>query len=333
VPHLKDVIDELADDPVVFISITDEDPDLIKKFLSKRPMPGWVGVDTDRSVFDSYGVTGRPKVVVVDPNGMIALVTVTHELDAEILRAIATGDYAENSSQSTVATSSSGSKLPHIGGFSPGLDPYLMPWVMAGEIESTGYQSTLRPSCVKEPVGYGHAWRDGGVGISAIGQTPAELIVLAYHMRSSYRVIDESKLSAEKRYDLIYSRPKALSSSLDQAWEDVGKIISEFFQIVVTPVKEERRVWVATLEKDSLESYDDWDWENDPAVKTLKPVDMFLQRYEAQTGNIVVMDMNFTTAAFLAICYSSSRWKSLISLEVLLLFREKLIFQLEATIL
>jgi thiol-disulfide isomerase/thioredoxin len=57
------------------IAITDEDPDLVKKFLAdqKGPFPEIVAIDPHRVTFQGYGVSGTPSFVIVDPDGIVRL--------------------------------------------------------------------------------------------------------------------------------------------------------------------------------------------------------------------------------------------------------------------
>ena len=287
-PHLKELVEELSDDSVVFISITDESSEVIKKFINKRRMPGWVGVDSDGSVFKSYGVTGRPRTFVVDAKGNVAIDTASHLLTAEMIRSVIRGETRTAAKKETPpATTSS---LPVLGGFAPGYDPYMMPWVYARKVTNgPGYQTVLRPSCIKTSAGYGHSFQRGAVGVTAVGQTPVDLIVFAYKLTSKYRVVDDAKVG-EALFDLVYSRPR--DSTLDIAWSDIRKLINEYFQIEVSSFKESREVWLVKLDHEQLAAKDEQDWRNDPSVKTLKSVEMFLQRYESSTGNIVECEEN-----------------------------------------
>jgi thiol-disulfide isomerase/thioredoxin len=80
-PHLNELADQLNGQPVVFISITDEKPEVVRAFLEKTKIRGWVGLNTTSSMFASYGIdhgrpmaagdTGRPMTVVVRPDGII----------------------------------------------------------------------------------------------------------------------------------------------------------------------------------------------------------------------------------------------------------------------
>ena len=57
------------------IAITDEDPELVRRFLAgqKEPFPEIVAVDLHRATFQGYGVSGTPSFVIVDVDGIVRL--------------------------------------------------------------------------------------------------------------------------------------------------------------------------------------------------------------------------------------------------------------------
>ncbi len=57
------------------IAVTDEDPDLVRKFIgdTAEPFPEIVAIDPHRVTFQGYGVSGTPSFVIVDPDGMVQL--------------------------------------------------------------------------------------------------------------------------------------------------------------------------------------------------------------------------------------------------------------------
>lgn len=86
IKHLNQVAAKFKDKPVQFIAITDEvDESLVTKFLSEQPIRGWVGLDTDGSVFSAYKPGGRPHTVLVDRSGKIAAITYAEKVTAAVL--------------------------------------------------------------------------------------------------------------------------------------------------------------------------------------------------------------------------------------------------------
>jgi uncharacterized protein (TIGR03435 family) len=90
-PHLNELADKLKDEPIQFIAITAEDEKVVRPFLRRKPIHAWVGLDTDRSMFDDYGVTGIPHTVILDQNGLIAAITHPTYLTEAHLRDVLAG--------------------------------------------------------------------------------------------------------------------------------------------------------------------------------------------------------------------------------------------------
>ena len=58
---------------------------MVRKFLNEQPIQGWVGLDTDGSVFSAYKPGGRPHTVLVDQNWKIAAITYADKVTAAVL--------------------------------------------------------------------------------------------------------------------------------------------------------------------------------------------------------------------------------------------------------
>ena len=91
IPHLNQLAETFRERPVQFIAITDEEEPVVRKFLQVRPIRGWVGIDADRSMFDSYGAGGLPTTVLVDPEGVIAAVTYPERVNEAVLEELLAG--------------------------------------------------------------------------------------------------------------------------------------------------------------------------------------------------------------------------------------------------
>ncbi len=90
-PHWNELVAEMAGAPVRFVSITSEDAEKVRPFLERRPIAGWVALDTDRSVFDAYAVRGIPHTVLIDPHGVVRAVTRPEDVDAAAVRDLLAG--------------------------------------------------------------------------------------------------------------------------------------------------------------------------------------------------------------------------------------------------
>jgi uncharacterized protein (TIGR03435 family) len=89
IPHLNELAEEFRDEDVVFISLTDEPPATVEPFLKRRPIKGWVALDTDNQAGAAYGVAGIPHTFIVGRTGKILGDTHPAGLQAEhIARAL-----------------------------------------------------------------------------------------------------------------------------------------------------------------------------------------------------------------------------------------------------
>lgn len=95
IPHLNQLSEEFRDKQVQFISITDESEDVIAPFLKRQEMKSWIGLDTDRSVFEAYGVRGIPRTFLIDQKGIIAASLHPVGLSSDIIKKVIAGEKIE----------------------------------------------------------------------------------------------------------------------------------------------------------------------------------------------------------------------------------------------
>jgi uncharacterized protein (TIGR03435 family) len=91
IPHINELIQEFKDKPVQFIAITDENPALVKQFLSQTPINGWIGIDEYEEIINAFAITGIPHTIIVNKKGKIAAITHPNQLQARHLDEILTG--------------------------------------------------------------------------------------------------------------------------------------------------------------------------------------------------------------------------------------------------
>lgn len=91
VPHLDELANELAEEPVVFVAISHEKRELVEAVLRKAPMAAAVALDDGERTFERYGVAVLPHAVIVDPEGRIAAITLPQHITADALRAVLRG--------------------------------------------------------------------------------------------------------------------------------------------------------------------------------------------------------------------------------------------------
>ena len=182
IPHLNELADGFDTSKVHFISITDESGQaVIDKFLTKRPISGWVALDTDRSVFSDYHVTAIPVTVIIDAKGRIAAVTQAAKLSRTMLEDAIAGR--------PVKAPPVKSKVP----IRPGVDP-----LVGGSPPL--FHFLLRPSAgdlVRSAMS-----RDA---MTWMGKSPSELVRQAYGVPVALSQID-AQLPTD-RYDVIASFP------------------------------------------------------------------------------------------------------------------------------
>ena len=65
---------------IEFIAITADDPDTVASFLKKRPMAGWIALDSDGTVHSAYAVASLPDTFLVDSHGVVRGVTTFSQL-------------------------------------------------------------------------------------------------------------------------------------------------------------------------------------------------------------------------------------------------------------
>jgi len=91
IPHLNDLVQKYRNQPVEFLSITDEEEWKVKNFLGVQPISGKIGLDRSRTTFSSYQISFIPKTVIVDKNGNVAAILSPDQLTADLLDALLAG--------------------------------------------------------------------------------------------------------------------------------------------------------------------------------------------------------------------------------------------------
>lgn len=66
-----EIFQEQNKDKIFVISLTDEGPTKIAKFLTKSPINMMVAIDDDKNIFTKYKITSRPNAVLLDINGKL----------------------------------------------------------------------------------------------------------------------------------------------------------------------------------------------------------------------------------------------------------------------
>ncbi len=92
IPHLNEVARKFQNRGVQIISVSDEEATTVEKFLAKRPIEGWVALDTDGSIFNTYAVQARPRTALVDARGNLLALADVDQVTDEILEQLLAGN-------------------------------------------------------------------------------------------------------------------------------------------------------------------------------------------------------------------------------------------------
>lgn len=92
IPHLNELAEQFDGADVRFVAISFEEPEVVRSFLERRPMRSWIGLDTDRSVSEAFGIGAYPTTVLVDRTGRIAAYTSPEVVTPRVLRAMLAGE-------------------------------------------------------------------------------------------------------------------------------------------------------------------------------------------------------------------------------------------------
>jgi uncharacterized protein (TIGR03435 family) len=188
IPHLNELADAFKNKPVQFIAITDEDEKIITQFLKRKPIHAWVGLDTDKSMFKEYAVTGIPHTVIVDKKGRIVAITHPAALTDQILRDVLAGK------RLALATPSSDRR----DGIRPGYVPY------SNDHEQTNlFQVLIRPT--PPELQNSSSMASGNGCITIAGSTVFGVLSSCYNI-NLVRVITNAALP-EGKFDFIIKTP------------------------------------------------------------------------------------------------------------------------------
>lgn len=188
IPHMNELAEKYADKPVQFIAVTSEKEEVITKFLERKPIKGWVGLDTDRSMHHDYMVKGIPRTVLVDAQGRLAGFTHPVGLKEEVLDDLLAGRPLK------------GVSLVHGGDDADGLKPGLEP-VAGGDLPAPLFQLVIRP--VNRDEGTSVIWMPDKMTMA--GVTVPSIVDFAYDV-PAYQVDIACELP-ESKYDVTVLLP------------------------------------------------------------------------------------------------------------------------------
>lgn len=85
IPSLNKMQEELNEENIQFISITWEDQEKVERFLKRKPINGWIGIDKDRSLIDTLNVRIWPTTLLVDAEGIIRSRWTSEKLNSSMI--------------------------------------------------------------------------------------------------------------------------------------------------------------------------------------------------------------------------------------------------------
>jgi uncharacterized protein (TIGR03435 family) len=90
-PHLNDLVKQFKNKPVVFISVTSENEEVVRLFLKNHPIKAWIGLDDYEVLNKAFHVQGIPHAVIVDAGGHIAAIAHPVDIKPENLEEVLAG--------------------------------------------------------------------------------------------------------------------------------------------------------------------------------------------------------------------------------------------------
>src|SRR6185437_1258307 len=91
IPHLNELVEQFKDKPVVFISVTSENEDVVRVFLKNHPIKASILLDDFERLNKAFHVAAIPHTVIVDASGHIAAIAHPADLQAGNLEEILAG--------------------------------------------------------------------------------------------------------------------------------------------------------------------------------------------------------------------------------------------------
>ena len=93
IPHWNALVEKFKGRPIQFIAISPEEEEVVRAFLAKRPMAGWIVMDPSDETFNAYGIESVPQTVLVDAKGVVRAITSPQNLtDAELEKLMGGGE-------------------------------------------------------------------------------------------------------------------------------------------------------------------------------------------------------------------------------------------------
>jgi uncharacterized protein (TIGR03435 family) len=194
IPHLNELTEQFKDKPVVFLSVSDENAEIVQAFLKKRPMNGWVGIDKDGAAFRRYGIDARPQTILIDAQGILRAGASPDRLDAAMIERLIAGQPIKSDSTAGV--------------------PVTKPMELVQGVPPPLLQVLLRPAAPGSISGFapGAVVRTDGGRIEYHGVTLRTLLFYTEKMRED-RIVAPAWFDGS-RYDLSTAVPQGAEYDL-----------------------------------------------------------------------------------------------------------------------
>ena len=223
IPHRNRLAERFAARPVRFLSITDEDINIVTRFLNDQPMAGWIGLDSDGATFERYGITGRPLTVLVDAGGIVRAVTRVDPVTDSTVEALLAGEPLDLPAWTETRDQGMGQARADT--------LFEVSVRAAGSVAVTGYS----PNAIVSRGG-----RFEGYGLTVRG-----LLAMAYGLPLE-RIMAPSWCD-ESRYDLVLASPRRISDNPAERRRLIRQVLTETFRVEVN--REPRSTKVHVLQK------------------------------------------------------------------------------------
>jgi uncharacterized protein (TIGR03435 family) len=269
IPHLNQLADEFKDKPVQFIAVTDEKESVIKRFLKKTPIKGWIGLGPDAGFGENtpYKVEAIPHTVLIDAHGRIAAIINPFVLRTETIQACLDGSLGAQAGGQISATNQASPRIEYYtsdGGQLPGMIPaqYLagIKPMFQVLIRPTPTNSTTASPGTNLPPAQNRRMSDQPVEIwsaralTAQNDTLEGAIEIVFAVKPN-RVVADAKLPKDK-YDFYITLPPGNRQSRNQATLEAvfAQAVAATFRLTVKRETRDIEVLVLKTNATSLEA-------------------------------------------------------------------------------
>jgi thiol-disulfide isomerase/thioredoxin len=217
IPRLNAIAEKFKDSPVRFIYVTDEDQETVSRFLARRPISGWVALDTNGAAFRAFGVEGRPLAAFIDKNGVLRGETNLEPTESQVQDLLAGTLLMAESAEAAIPTVGTERIAPL---------PLLAVLIRPAMTEA---ESGMSPGATRQR---GNVWEAWGLDLGKI---------LSYSFSISQPRILVTAPYDKERYDLSVTLPDASEESRKRT---LKAIVESAFSVRAQTEKRETDVFI-----------------------------------------------------------------------------------------